>query len=48
MFEFNDGFGFPELATVCQFANSLFRDLGSVELGFVLEEELEKSEEIEG
>ena len=47
IFKFEDGFGFPELATVCQFVNSLFRVLGHVELGFVSEEELEKEEEIE-
>ena len=47
IFKFKDGFGFPELATVCQFVNSLFRVLGHVELGFVSEEELEKEEEIE-
>jgi hypothetical protein len=38
MFEFKDGFGYLELVTICQFVNSLFRDLGSVELGFVSEE----------
>ena len=33
--------------TVCQLVNSLFRSLGSVELGFVSEEDLEKSEEFQ-
>ena len=33
--------------TVCRFVNSLFRDLGSIELGFVSEEDLEESEEIQ-
>jgi hypothetical protein len=47
MFEFKDGFGYLEFVTVCQFINSLIRDLGSVELGFVSEEELENGEEIE-
>jgi hypothetical protein len=47
MFEFKDGFGYLELVTVCQFVNSLFRDLGSVKLGFVSEEDLEKGEEVE-
>jgi len=47
MFEFKDGFGFLELVTVCQFVSSLFRELGSLELDFVPEEDLEKDEEIE-
>jgi hypothetical protein len=47
VFEFKNGFGFPELATICQFLNGLFRVLGHVELGFVPEENLEISEEIE-
>jgi hypothetical protein len=47
MFEFKDGFGFPELVTVCQFVHSLLRVLGHVELGFVTEEDLEKEEEAE-
>jgi hypothetical protein len=47
MFEFKDGFGYLELVTVCQFVKSLFRRLGSVELGFVSEEDLEKSEELD-
>jgi len=47
MFKFKDGFGFPELVTICQFANSLFRDLGHIEIGFASEEDLESEEEIE-
>ena len=47
LFEFKGGSGYLERATVCQFVNSLFRSLGSVELGFVSEEDLEKGEEIQ-
>ena len=47
MFEFKDGSGYLERATVCQLANSLFRSLGSVELGFLSEEDLDETEEIE-
>jgi hypothetical protein len=47
MFDFKEGFGYLEFVTVCHFVNSLFRDLGSVELGFVSEEDLEKGEEIQ-
>jgi hypothetical protein len=47
MFEFRDGFGYLVLVTVCQFVNSLFRDLGSIVLSFVSEEDLEKGEEIQ-
>ena len=46
IFEFKEGLGFLERVTVCQFVNNLFRDLGSVEIDFVPEEELEKGEEI--
>jgi hypothetical protein len=46
MFEVREGSGFLELITVCQFASGLFRSLGSTELGFVPEEELENGEEI--
>ena len=46
VFEFKDSSGYLERATVCQFVNSLFRSLGSIELGFVPEEDLEKGEEI--
>jgi hypothetical protein len=38
---------FPERVAICQFINSLFRSLGSVELGFVAEEDLRKGEEID-
>jgi hypothetical protein len=47
MFEFREGSGYLEHITVCQLVNSLFRSLGSVELGFVSEEELERCEEVE-
>jgi hypothetical protein len=47
MFDFRDDFGYIERVTVCQSVNSLFRSLGSVELGFVSEEELENGEEIQ-
>lgn len=47
LFDFRDGSGYLERATLCQFVNSLFRSLGSVELGFVSEEELENGEEIQ-
>ncbi len=47
MFGFKDGFGYPELVTVCQFVSSLFRVLGHVEIGFVSAEDLEESEEIQ-
>jgi hypothetical protein len=46
MFDFRDGSGYLELVTVCQLVDSLFRSLGSVELGFVSEEDLDKGEEI--
>jgi len=48
MFEFKNDSGYLERATICHFVNSLFRSLGSVELGFVPEEDLENGEEIEG
>jgi hypothetical protein len=47
MFGFKEDFGYLECVTICQFVNSLFRSLGSVELGFVFEEDLEKDEEIQ-
>jgi hypothetical protein len=47
IFEFKDGSGYLERVTVCQLVNSLFRNLCSVELGFVSEEDLEEGEEIE-
>jgi len=46
VFGFKDGLGFLERITVCQFISSLFRGLGSLELGFVPEEDLENGEEI--
>jgi hypothetical protein len=46
-FRFKEGYGYLKCASVCQFVNSLFRSLGSVELGFVSEEDLEKGEEIQ-
>ena len=45
MFGFKEGFGYLERITVCQFVDSLFRSLGSIALGFVSEEDLEKGEE---
>ena len=47
LFEFKEGSGFLENVTLCQLVSSLFRSLGSVELGFVSEEDLEKGEEIQ-
>ena len=47
MFSYKEGCGYLELVTVCQSVNILFRTLGSVELGFVSEEDLEKGEEIQ-
>jgi hypothetical protein len=47
MFSFREGSGYLGCLTVCQFVDSLFRSLGSMELGFVAEEELEKGEEIQ-
>jgi hypothetical protein len=47
LFEYKEGLGYLERVTVCQFVNSLFRSLGSVELGFVSEKDLEKAEEIQ-
>ena len=47
IFEFKYGSGYLERVTVCQLVNSLFRSLGSVELGFASEEDLERGEEIQ-
>jgi hypothetical protein len=47
LFEFKDGSGYLTRVTACQFVDSLFRSSGSVELGFVSEEDLEKGEEIQ-
>ena len=44
IFNFREGSGYIEGIVVCHF-DSLFRSLGSVELGFVSEEDLEKGEE---
>jgi hypothetical protein len=46
MFSFKDGFGYLGCVTVCQFVNSLFRSLVTIELGYVIEESLEADEEI--
>jgi len=46
IFEFKDCSGYLEFATVCQF-DSLFRSLGSVEIGVVSQEDLGVGEEIE-
>ena len=46
IFKFKDGFGFPELVTVCQLVNNMFRALGYVEIGFVSEEDLEDDDEV--
>jgi hypothetical protein len=45
-FNFKDDCGYLELATVCHFVSSLFRNLGSIELGFVSEYDLDEGEEI--
>jgi hypothetical protein len=47
MLRFKDGFGYLVIVTVCQFVNSLFRDLGSIVLGLISEEDLQKGEEIQ-
>jgi hypothetical protein len=47
LFQFKEGSGYTEHVTVCQFVYSLFRSLGSMELCFVSEEDLEKGEEIQ-
>jgi hypothetical protein len=47
IFGFREGSGYLERVTICQFFNSLFRSLGSFELGFVSEEDLENGEEIQ-
>ena len=45
-YEASFDFGYLERVTVCQFVNSLFRSLGSVELGYISEEDLEMGEEV--
>jgi hypothetical protein len=47
MLGFKEGSGYLERVTVCQFVDSLFRSLGSVELRFVSEEDLDEGEEIQ-
>jgi hypothetical protein len=47
LFQFKEGSGFLKRVTVCQFVDSLFRSLGSVELDFIPEEELEEGEEVQ-
>ena len=47
LFGFNDGYDYREHAVICHFIGSVFRSLGSVKLGFVSEEDLEKGEEIQ-
>ncbi len=46
-FGFKEGLGYLALGTVCQFIDGLFRNLGSVAVGFVSEEDLEEGEGIE-
>jgi hypothetical protein len=46
IFDFKEGSGYLERVTVCQSVNSLFRSPGSVPLGSVSEEDLERGEEI--
>lgn len=46
MFSFRDGFGYVGSLTVCHFVDSLFRSLGSFELGFASEEDFEDDDEI--
>jgi hypothetical protein len=46
IYGFKEGLGYLGLVTVCQFVDGLFRSLGSVDIGFVSEEDLEKGEEI--
>jgi len=45
--DFGESAGYLECVTSCQFVSSFFRSLGSVDLVFVSEEDLEKGEEIE-
>ncbi len=47
LFQFKKDSGFVENATICHFVGSLFRSLGSIELGFVSEEDLDEEERIE-
>jgi hypothetical protein len=45
LFEFKKGSGYLEHVTICQFVDSSFRRLGSLELGFVSEENLDNDGE---
>ena len=47
LYKFKDGLGYLVYGSVCQFVNSLFIELCSLELGFVSEEDLEKGEELQ-
>jgi hypothetical protein len=47
VFDFREGLGFLERAVICQFVDSLFSSLGSVELGFFSEEDFDEGEEID-
>jgi hypothetical protein len=42
-----ESLGHLRSVAVCQFVNSLFRSLGSVELGYISEEELEDDKKAE-
>ena len=48
LFSFKEEFGYLGSVTVCQFVSSSFWNLGSVPIDFVLEDDLENGEEIEG
>ncbi len=45
IFGFKEGFGYLTNGVVCHFVNSLFRSLGSVELGYFSEADLAEGEE---
>ncbi|XES77352.1 MAG: hypothetical protein ACBZ72_00370 [Candidatus Bathyarchaeia archaeon] len=47
LFQFRDGSGFAKRVTICHYVNNLFRSLGSVELGFTPENELEEGDELD-
>lgn len=42
IFDHKEGLGYLGLATVCYFVDGLFRSLGSVDIGFVSEEDWEE------
>ena len=44
LFQFREDSGFLMRVTVCQFVNSLFRSLGSIETGFLPKKELDDDE----